>query len=91
MDALYGKGHSNCITELKNGIKLSGTHHETFLMRAEQEKAVEMTLSYFKSRWNEDKSAVPRYLWNAKMRFGKTFTSYQLAKNESNTCISGYI
>jgi hypothetical protein len=24
--------------------------------------------------------AVPRFLWNAKMRFGKTFTSYQLAK-----------
>src|SRR5690606_37294329 len=25
-------------------------------------------------------NAVPRSLWNAKMRFGKTFTSYQLAK-----------
>jgi hypothetical protein len=24
--------------------------------------------------------AVPRFLWNAKMRFGKTFASYQLAK-----------
>src|SRR5258708_4041716 len=24
--------------------------------------------------------AVPRFLWNAKMRFGKTFTTYQLAK-----------
>ena len=24
--------------------------------------------------------AVPRFLWNAKMRFGKTFTAYQLAK-----------
>ena len=23
---------------------------------------------------------VPRFLWNAKMRFGKTFTTYQLAK-----------
>ena len=24
--------------------------------------------------------AVPRFLWNAKMRFGKTFTTYQLAR-----------
>ena len=24
--------------------------------------------------------AVPRFLWNAKMRFGKTFATYQLAK-----------
>ena len=28
----------------------------------------------------ENKHAVPRFLWNAKMRFGKTFTAYQLAK-----------
>jgi hypothetical protein len=27
-----------------------------------------------------NKHAVPRFLWNAKMRFGKTFTAYQLAK-----------
>jgi len=28
----------------------------------------------------QDQHAVPRFLWNAKMRFGKTFTAYQLAK-----------
>ena len=27
-----------------------------------------------------DADAVPEFLWNAKMRFGKTFTTYQLAK-----------
>ena len=75
------------ITELQNGIKLSGTHHETFAMRAEQETAVEFTLSYFKSRWKEDRTAVPRFLWNAKMRFGKTFTSYQLASQMKATRI----
>ena len=32
------------------------------------------------SRWEEDAGAVPRFLWNAKMRFGKTITSYQLAR-----------
>jgi hypothetical protein len=67
------------ITELQKGIKLSGTHHETFKMRTEQCEAVKLTHSYFQSRWKEDHNAVPRFLWNAKMRFGKTFTTYQLA------------
>lgn len=68
------------ITELQKGLKLSGTHHETFPMRREQAEAVDLTYSYFQSRWAEDTNAVPRFLWNAKMRFGKTFTTYQLAK-----------
>ena len=38
------------------------------------------THAYFHSIWKEDMHAVPRFLWNAKMRFGKTFTSYQLAR-----------
>ena len=41
---------------------------------------MEQTHAYFHSRWQQDANAVPRFLWNAKMRFGKTFTSYQLAK-----------
>ena len=49
-------------------------------MRREQAEAVKMTHAYFLSRWAEDMHAVPRFLWNAKMRFGKTFTTYQLAK-----------
>ena len=53
---------------------------QDFAMRAEQAEAVEQTLAYFCSRWAEDADAVPRFLWNAKMRFGKTFTTYQLAK-----------
>ena len=69
------------ITELRTGLTVSGTHHETFPMRPEQKRAVEKTHDYFHSIWNEDMHAVPRFLWNAKMRFGKTFTSYQLAKS----------
>ena len=38
------------------------------------------THAYFNSIWKEDRDAVPRFLWNAKMRFGKTFSTYQLAK-----------
>ncbi len=68
------------LTELRTGKKLTGTHHEAFAMRREQVEAVEKTFDYFKSIWAENKKAVPRFLWNAKMRFGKTFTSYQLAK-----------
>ena len=68
------------LTELSTGQKLSGTHHQTFPMRREQTDAVNVTHAYFHSRWSEDMHAVPRFLWNAKMRFGKTFTSYQLAK-----------
>ncbi|MET3769361.1 hypothetical protein ABIB15_002057 [Marisediminicola sp. UYEF4] len=69
------------ITELRTGQSVSGTHHETFPMRPEQKRAVEKTHDYFHSIWKEDMHGVPRFLWNAKMRFGKTFTSYQLAKS----------
>ena len=68
------------ITELRTGAKLTGTHHLTFPMRPEQADAVNKTHAYFHSIWVEDMHAVPRFLWNAKMRFGKTFATYQLAK-----------
>ncbi len=68
------------ITELRTGQRFSGTHHESFGMRDEQAEAVNKTFDYFHSIWNEDPNAAPRFLWNAKMRFGKTFTTYQLAK-----------
>ncbi len=68
------------LAELRSGQSFSGTHHETFAMRAEQAEAVRLTHAYYRSRWAEDENAVPRFLWNAKMRFGKTFTAYQLAK-----------
>lgn len=68
------------IEELRQGSPLAGTHHATFEMRAEQRKAVEKTFEYFQSIWAEDEDRVPEFLWNAKMRFGKTFATYQLAK-----------
>ncbi len=68
------------LTELRTGKHFTGTHHETFAMRREQAEAVNKTHAYFHSIWKEDMHAVPRFLWNAKMRFGKTFTAYQLAK-----------
>ena len=68
------------LNELYTGRAHAGTRDLSFLMRAEQRQAVEKTHDYFHSIWKEDMHAVPRFLWNAKMRFGKTFTAYQLAK-----------
>lgn len=68
------------LAELRTGQRFTGTHHQTFPMRREQAEAVEKTFDYYQSIWSENKKAVPRFLWNAKMRFGKTFTTYQLAK-----------
>ena len=68
------------LTELRTGQRFTGTHSETFAMRREQVEAVNKTCDYFQSIWAEKKKVVPRFLWNAKMRFGKTFTTYQLAK-----------
>lgn len=68
------------LAELQTGLNFTGTHHESFGMRDEQAQAVDKTFNYYQSIWEEDASAAPRFLWNAKMRFGKTFTAYQLAK-----------
>ena len=68
------------LAELRTGQRLGGTHHEIFGLRDEQLDAVNKTLDYYQSIWAEDANAAPRFLWNAKMRFGKTFTTYQLAK-----------
>ena len=68
------------LAEIRTGQQFTGTHSERFAMRREQAEAVKVTHAYFHSRWEEDMHAVPRFLWNAKMRFGKTFTTYQLAK-----------
>ena len=51
-----------------------------FKMRPEQMAAVEKTAAYFKSFRKENHDKTPHFLWNAKMRFGKTFATYQLAK-----------
>jgi len=55
----------------------------SFRPRPEQIAAVNQTAAYFEA--NADKNNPPHFLWNAKMRFGKTFTTYQLAKKMSWT------
>lgn len=51
-----------------------------FPMRPEQKRAVEMTSTYFMRFSQDNPDKTPHFLWNAKMRFGKTFAAYQLAK-----------
>ncbi|MBQ1909607.1 MAG: restriction endonuclease, partial [Bacteroidaceae bacterium] len=51
-----------------------------YSMRPEQEQAVEQTTAYFAKMDAEEPNRPSHYLWNAKMRFGKTFATYQLAK-----------
>ena len=51
-----------------------------FEMRPEQVEAMEKTAAHFRRAHKEDPDKTPHFLWNAKMRFGKTFAAYQLAK-----------
>lgn len=68
------------IVELKTGIITEASRTATFKMRPEQHKAVQRTMEYFAYAAKEEPDRAPKFLWNAKMRFGKTFASYQLAK-----------
>jgi UDP-N-acetylglucosamine transferase subunit ALG13 len=52
----------------------------SFGMRPEQTEAVERTAEYFRRALVEQPGHTPHFLWNAKMRFGKTFAAYQLAR-----------
>lgn len=68
------------IYALKTGEKNEENRTLTFGMRPEQQEAVDKTIAYFSSFKKENKNKTPHFLWNAKMRFGKTFATYQLAR-----------
>ena len=68
------------ILSLKSGEINEDNRTLDFSMRPEQIEAVEKTIAYFKSFKKENRKKTPHFLWNAKMRFGKTFAAYQLAK-----------
>lgn len=67
----------NNIRERKFSIETRGLN---FKMRPEQKAAIEKTFNYFQNYKKENPGKTPHFLWNAKMRFGKTFATYQLAK-----------
>ena len=68
------------IVALRTGRDNEENRTQNFEMRPEQYEAVAKTKAYFESALKEEPGRVPKFLWNAKMRFGKTFASYQLAK-----------
>jgi len=68
------------IIEVKTGKRHEDNRTLNFGMRPEQQAAVDKAIHYFNSFKAENKDKTPHFLWNAKMRFGKTFAAYQLAK-----------
>ncbi len=67
------------VIAVKNGVENEENRDLSFVMRPEQEEAVNKTVAYFES-FRKENNKVPHFLWNAKMRFGKTFAAYELAK-----------
>lgn len=68
------------IIEVKTGKRHEDNRTLNFSMRPEQQAAVDKAITYFNSYQAESPDKTPHFLWNAKMRFGKTFAAYQLAK-----------
>lgn len=66
------------ILQQRLGKPLEDSRTHDFQMRPEQVDAVTITKKYFEREMKRG-SKSPHFLWNAKMRFGKTFAAYQLA------------
>lgn len=60
--------------DFKHEIKTQIREQESYELRPEQKVAVQQTLNYAFSHQNGE------FLWNAKPRFGKTLTTYDLAR-----------
>jgi len=65
---------------VRNRIDNVENRTQSFKMRPEQEEAVRITIDYYNVALKEKNSRAAKFLWNAKMRFGKTFAAYQLAR-----------
>lgn len=64
------------ICKIKQG---KGAGHGAIKFRPEQEKAIHDTVEYFQKEF-KDPNKGKHYLWNAKMRFGKTLSGLEVAK-----------
>lgn len=70
----------NAWLEVRDRADYESQRTEDFKMRPEQRAAVEKTRAYFERCLEPGSHDQPKFLWNAKMRFGKTFATYELAK-----------
>lgn len=75
------------IIAVRDGTANIENRTQTFKMRPEQTRAVQMTMDYFQKAKKDEPDRAPKFLWNAKMRFGKTFATYQLARKMGFTRI----
>lgn len=66
----------DAISKIKQG---KGAGHGAIKFRPEQEKAIHDTVEYFQKEF-KDPNKGKHYLWNAKMRFGKTLSGLEVAK-----------
>ena len=71
------------IIALKSGEINEENRSLDFSMRPEQKAAVEKTIHYFKQHLKEGLESTPQFLWNAKMRFGKTLSALQVIREHN--------
>jgi hypothetical protein len=69
----------SAIIAVRNGEAKDRYRNRIFEMRPEQQEAVNKTANHFTDFKEREPNRTPHFLWNAKMRFGKTFAAYQLA------------
>lgn len=69
----------SAIIAVRDGLQTSRDRTWNFKMRPEQKAAVNKAAEHFRSFKANEPTKTPHFLWNAKMRFGKTFAAYQLA------------
>src|SRR5699024_10258346 len=63
------------VVALRKGEAFDTSRDWDFTLRPEQVEAVERTAAYFKRAQRERPGLTPHFLWNCKMRFGKTFAA----------------
>ena len=68
------------VRELRTGEVTNTRRIADFKMRPEQYAAVQRTMDYYKGAERDEPNRAPKFLWNAKMRFGKTFAAYELCR-----------
>ena len=68
------------VIAIRTGQMSEGNRSLDFKMRPEQIAAVEKAAAYYTSFRKESSQKPPHFLWNAKMRFGKTFAAYKFAE-----------
>ncbi|MEJ7783299.1 MAG: GIY-YIG nuclease family protein [Solirubrobacteraceae bacterium] len=68
------------VVAVRSGREFDSSRTDDFPMRPEQEEAVALTAGYFTAKKAHEPAGAPKFLWNAKMRFGKTFSTFQLAR-----------